>query len=128
MKMEKVEGAELTYRNALACGRMVLQRCRACANAQYYPRAVCTACGSTELGWETINGAGTVYSTCVVRRRPEHGGDTNIALIDLVEGVRLLSTVVGVEPDKVRIGDRVSGYIDNDTASARIVFQLVSDT
>ena len=126
--MKTVEGAELTYRNALACGRMILQRCRACATAQYYPRAVCTACGSTELDWETINGAGTVYSTSVVRRRPEHGGNTNIALIDLVEGARLLSTVVGVEPDKVRIGDRVSAHIDTDAASPRIVFQLESDT
>ena len=64
-----------------------------------------------KLDWVKASGSGTVYSTTVVRRKPEAGGDYNVALIDLAEGPRMMSRVVGVEPTAVKIGMKVRARI-----------------
>lgn len=53
-----------------------------------------------------------MYSTTVVRRKPDAGGDYNVALIHLDEGVQLMSCVVGMPPAEVR------------TKEERVVFAL----
>jgi hypothetical protein len=55
--------------------------------------------------WRVSGGRGTVYSTTVVR--PRGGEAYNIVLVDLDEGFRMMSTVVGVAPEDVAIGARV---------------------
>jgi hypothetical protein len=56
--------------------------------------------------WRVSAGRGTVYATTVAHRRD---GDTyNIVLVDLDEGFRMMSTVVGVAPEDVVIGARVT--------------------
>lgn len=80
----------------------------------------CNGCGSAE--WDTVeaSGAGTVFSYVVMHHpsfpaftvpaftAPEHGGDASgpyaVGLIELAEGVRIVSNVMGVPADKVRIG------------------------
>src|SRR5690606_8486508 len=94
-------GADLYYRNQLDQGNFLIQRCTRCARSIFYPRMICPHCGSDQLAWFAPSGRGTVYSTTVVRRKAEHGGDYNVALIDLDEGVRMMSRVEGVEPAAV---------------------------
>jgi uncharacterized protein len=56
--------------------------------------------------WAVSEGRGTVYATTVVRRRgeaPEH-----VCLVDLDEGFRMMSAVVGTAPEEVRVGQRVT--------------------
>ena len=69
------------------------------------------------------SGTGTVYATTVVRQRPEKGGSYNVALIDLAEGPRLMSTVMGVEPEAVRIGMPVRARIDTTGEEPLLVFE-----
>lgn len=57
------------------------------------------------LQWRVSAGAGSVYATTVVR--PRGGEAYNIVLVDLDEGFRMMSTVVGVEPEAVAVGARV---------------------
>ena len=64
------------------------------------------------LRWEASAGAGTVYATTVVRRRGEE--PHNVALVDLDEGFRMMSAVVGCPPEDVRIGMRVAVRFDDD--------------
>jgi len=45
-----------------------------------------------------------------VRRSPEHGGDCNICIVELEEGVRMMSRVEGVAPSDVKIGMAVTAY------------------
>lgn len=104
-------GADQYYRQALAQGRFLIQRCEACSRAVFYPRMVCPHCGSDALAWEEPGGRGTVYSTTVVRRKAEAGGDYNVALIDLDEGVRMMSRVDGLAPEAVRIGMAVQARV-----------------
>jgi uncharacterized OB-fold protein len=56
--------------------------------------------------WRVSAGAGTVYATTVARSRGE-GEAYNIVLVDLDEGFRMMSTVVGVAPEDVVVGGRV---------------------
>ena len=73
---------------------------------------MCPVCGSRSLEWEVSAGDGTVYSSSDVHTREEI---YNVALVDLDEGFRVMSTVeVGVA-----IGTRVRGRIDDD---GRLVF------
>lgn len=116
-------GPEKHYRDQLAKGQFQIQRCQACARAVFYPRMVCPHCGSDQLAWATPSGKGTVYSTTVVRRRPEQGGDYNVALIDLEEGVRLMSRVQGIAPDAVSIGMAVQADVADIDGEKTVVFR-----
>jgi hypothetical protein len=55
--------------------------------------------------WRVSAGLGTVYSTTVVR--PRGGEPYGVVLIDLDEGFRMMSRVIGVAPQDVTIGLRV---------------------
>ena len=116
-------GPDAVYRANLAAGKFALQICTACGGKPVFPpRAICPHCGSTDLRWQAASGGGTIYSTTVVRDRPENGGDRNIALIDLAEGARLMSRVEGLPPDQVRIGMTVKARIARTDAGPLLVF------
>ena len=55
--------------------------------------------------WAVSAGRGTVYATTTVR--PRDGVPYDVSLIDLDEGFRMMSRVVGVAAEAVRIGSRV---------------------
>ena len=117
------QGVEAQYRQALDQGRFLIQRCAACERAIFYPRMICPHCGAGELAWTAPDGRGEVYSTTVVRRKPEAGGDYNVALIDLDEGVRMMGRVEGIAPADVRIGQRVSAHVASKDGRGLVLFQ-----
>ncbi|MEU6538944.1 bifunctional MaoC family dehydratase N-terminal/OB-fold nucleic acid binding domain-containing protein [Streptomyces sp. NPDC047000] len=86
--------------------RLLIQRCTACGTLRHPWLPGCNSCGG--LGWDTVeaSGDGTVYSYVVMHHPPFPAFDPPyaVALIELTEGVRLVSDVVGVPYDKVRIG------------------------
>jgi uncharacterized OB-fold protein len=87
--------------------------CDDCGNVVFYPRRHCPKCGGVNLTWHTSKGEGTVYSYSVVRqnRNPAFKdlGAYSIAWIDLDEGFRMRSNVMGVsDPTKdIKVGMRV---------------------
>ena len=89
-------------------GELLIQRCETCGRAQFYPRAYCGGCHGRALAFEPAQGSATVYSFTVVRRAPsEEFADRVpyvVALVELSEGPRLMSTVVGAEPEEIEIG------------------------
>jgi len=111
-----------TYEDNLAKGVFRIQQCRDCGSHVFYPRQLCNHCGSSELKWVDVTGRGTVYSTSTVRRRPEKGGDYNISLIDLEEGPRMMSQVMGMDPEDVVIGMEVSAHVGLIDDQPAVVF------
>ena len=110
-------GPDAVYRDFLDKQEFRIQRCLGCAEHVFYPRTLCPDCGSARLEWVAASGRATVYSTSVVRQRPEDGPDYNIAIVELEEGPRLMSRVEGVPADEVRIGMAVRakvGAIDGE--------------
>ncbi len=97
-------------------GELRYQRCNDsdCATeAVFYPHEHCTTCGSNNLEWQVSKGEGTVYTFSVVRQNRMPGfidlGAYSVAYIDLDEGFRMMSTVVGVDDptQDIHIGQRV---------------------
>ncbi|POX36896.1 hypothetical protein C3486_31175 [Streptomyces sp. Ru73] len=94
--------------DGVARGELLLQRCGGCARAVFPARAVCPHCFGAELRPVAAAGTGTVHSKTVVHRAFGDFAEQvpfTIALIDLDEGVRMMSRIVGETP--VAIGDRV---------------------
>ena len=118
-------GVLARHQAALSEGRFLIQRCQDCARHIYFPRELCPHCGSVAVSLVAPSGLGTVYSTSVVRRKPADGGDYNVALIDLDEGVRLMSKVEQLAPDAVTIGLRVRARVEQREAGNRVVFDPV---
>ena len=100
-------GARSRHAAALAQGRFELPRCTACDALHFPPRVMCPHCAGTGFEWVASGGRGVVHAATTVRRRPDAGGDLGVCLIDLDEGVRLMSRVEGLAPQEVRIGLRV---------------------
>jgi uncharacterized OB-fold protein len=92
-------------------GELLLQHCSTCERWVFYPRAICPHCWSDALEWRVASGAGVVRSFTIVHK-PGHPGwaaaaPYTVAVIDLAEGPRMLTALVGVAPADVRIGARV---------------------
>ena len=120
-------GAAAVYQSALNKGRFIIQRCNDCDRHVFYPRELCPHCSGSSLAWEDASGTGTVYSTTTVRRKPDAGGDYNVSLIELAEGVRMMSTLKGVLPDEVRIGMAVKAVIIDQAGSGLLVFERAGE-
>ena len=122
MEAGQQAGAEEHYQAALNEGRFLIQHCTACGRHVFYPRSICPHCWSERLDWVAPQGTGTVYSTTTVRRKPEAGGSYNVALIDLDEGVRMMSRVEGLPPTDVKIGMRVRAAVINENGAGLVIF------
>ncbi|MFJ9445189.1 Zn-ribbon domain-containing OB-fold protein [Kitasatospora sp. NPDC101235] len=91
-------------------GELVLPRCSACGLRFFTPEPACPHCWSGTWTYERSAGRGTVYSVTAVHRAPGPGFEAPYALavIELDEGVTMLSHVVGLPADEVTIGMRVA--------------------
>lgn len=115
-------GPDFVHAEALEEGHFIIQECASCGNHVFMPRVLCPHCGGARLKWTPIEGHGKVYSTTVVRRKTEQGGDYNVSLIDLQEGVRLMSRVEEIKPAAVRIGMDVRARIVEKTSGNVLTF------
>jgi len=116
-------GPDKAWRHKLAAGGFEIQCCHNCGKHIFYPRIVCHHCGSSELHWVKASGKATVYATSVVRVRPDHGSDYNIALVDLAEGPRMMTRVVDIDPAEVKIGMRVTAFVGEVEGEVALLFR-----
>ena len=87
------------YWDAAQESRLEIPRCDDCEAAFFYPRTSCPTCGGTNLSWVTCSGRSTLYSYVISHRpAPGYSGPTVIAVVELEEGPRMMTNIVGVEP------------------------------
>jgi hypothetical protein len=97
-------------------GTLLVQWCTACDRGIFYPRSFCPFCGGTVSGegsgveWRTASGRASVYAV-TVEHNPAATGATfsggepyTVALVELEEGVRMMTNVIGCPPEDVHIG------------------------
>lgn len=105
--------------NAAREHRLLIKHCNDCNRSHFYPRELCPHCHSDALAWTEAKGTGVVYSFTVARRPagPAFKPETPyvVALVDLDEGVRMMTNIVGMPADSVRIGLRVQVSYDDVT-------------
>ena len=77
-------------------GQLMIQRCRECGRAQFYPRSFCSDCHASDPLWIRASGAAVVYAVTRVDRPPVVGasGGELLAVVELEEGPRLLTHIV----------------------------------
>jgi uncharacterized OB-fold protein len=87
-------------------GQLRFQRCEGCRSAIFNPSPICPWCRGRQLRWETSAGRGRLYSWTVVWRpqTPSFRTPYAPAIVDVDEGFRLVSAVVGARPDDLRAG------------------------
>lgn len=112
-------GPQETFKRYLREGKIMLQRSRSTGRYIFYPRMQVPLTGETDLEWVEAKGTGTVYAATLNRTRKE---SYNIVLIDLDEGVRLMSHVVDAELPA--IGTRVTALIREMQGEPALVFRI----
>lgn len=115
-------GPDAQYRERLEAGRFELQQCDECTHFIFHPRMLCPFCGGSSLHWVAACGRGTIYSFTIIRRHPDKGGDYAIVLVDLDEGVRMMSSITDVPPDSLKIGLSVKASIAHIDGQPALVF------
>jgi hypothetical protein len=90
----------------VARGELLGQRCADCSRLVHPPRPMCPSCHSLKRETVRLSGRGKVYSWVIPRHPPPVGfaEPPIVALIELEEGIRLVSNVIEVSPEKVRAG------------------------
>ncbi len=94
------------YWLAAAEGRLAIQQCCSCTRFHHPPRPMCPDCHSVDLQWTDVAGTGTVYSYALLHhpQHPAFSYPVPAVLVDLDEGVRVLSNLVDIAPGEIRIG------------------------
>jgi uncharacterized protein len=85
--------------------RLELPRCKACGKMWFPPSQSCPHCNAADFTWTAVSGRGRIFSFVTYHRvyHPAFAGDVPyvVALVELDEGPRLLTNIVGVPPDQV---------------------------
>jgi len=94
--------------------KLVFQQCKSCGRWLHPPRPMCPGCRSLEMEWVPSTGKGTVYSWVTYHEADHPGFKTPYAvvLVELEEGVRLVSNLVDTAPEDVKIGMEVEVVFD----------------
>jgi len=104
---------ELTrpFWDATRQGKLVLQKCKGCMQRLFPPRANCPSCGSQTLAWESVSGDGVIYTYTIAYRSPHpvlaDQCPLAVAVVELAEGPRMITNIVGCDPSDVEIGMKV---------------------
>jgi len=96
------------YWDSAKAHALALPRCCACETWRYPPTPYCPKCLSDQTDWQEVSGRGTVYSFIIVHQRydPSFAEDLpyNVTVVALEEGPRLVSNVVDVHNQDLRVG------------------------
>lgn len=102
------------------------QKCRQCGKVRWPASYICPDCLSEEYDMVTLPDSGTIYSY-IVMDKPFHPSLADkvpyvVALVDLDEGVRIVTNIIDYTPGKVHCGDKVKiDWFDTDTFSKPVV-------
>ena len=110
--LPQINAVTQPFWSATAEKRLSMPRCRDCNAFTFPPRPACGECGGENLEWQNLSGRGRVYSFTVIRqvvggpavRAFERDIPYVVALVDLDEGPRITSNIVGCPVEAVQIG------------------------
>lgn len=107
-------------------GRLMIQRCRACARAIFYPRVCCPFCKAGDLEWFAASGLGKIISHTTVHRTHHDGFNAEapyvFAAVELSEGPWMYAQVAGAATDGTSlVGQSVSSEFVKHNPNQRIV-------
>ena len=100
------------YFEGCARGELRIRSCNACGARFRFAHALCPECWSADLGFEQASGQAKVTHFTVVHQAPVPAFQAEspyvLAMVELDEGVRMMTNVVGCDPESVAIGMKVA--------------------
>jgi len=120
------------YWDAAKENQFLMQNCDDCGEWRFVPSHLCTHCGSDKTSWKEPSGKGVIYSLTTVHRGPtaafrEHTPYV-IVFVDLPEGPRIMTNLVGDNIQTAAIGDAVQICFEERQGGAKVPqFRLVKD-
>ena len=100
--------------------RLVIPYCPDSGKYHFFPRALDPHSGSDNIQWREVSGRGTIHTYTVARRPagPQFQADVPyvIAIVELDEGARMMTNIVGSDPAQIRIGQKVRVRFEEATA------------
>ena len=121
--MQDAKGPDQLFQRALAEGEILLPKCDDCGAYHFFPRVLCPHCHGAAISWKQATGKGRVYTTTVVRRSHDRGGDYNVCMVELQEGVRMMSRVEGIAPGEVAIDMAVTAFVGEAEGVPAVLFK-----
>lgn len=116
--------ADAAYWAAAAQGELTVPYCSSCRQYVWFPRHRCPLCGGATLEPTAVSGDGVVYSFTVNRRPAGVFRDAEavvIAYVELTEGPRVLTNLVGIDPADVYIGQPVRAVFEASPQGAGVL-------
>ncbi len=101
------DGDSQVYWDGITHGELRIQRCAACTRYVFYPRSICPHCFSDRLSWVTASGKGAIYSYTVAHQASgpfAREVPFVIAIVELEEGVRMMTRIIGSPRERIVIG------------------------
>ncbi len=96
--------------------KLLIQQCKSCKKYIFYPKLFCPFCLSPDLAWAEATGRGKIYSYTIVHsyQPSEFSEDVPyvVAVIELDEGVQMMSNIVDCKPDEIRCDMKVEVVFD----------------
>ena len=118
--LPELEGFAADFYRFCKAGELRFQRCTDCGAWRHVPRELCAGCGSWSWEWAASSGRGTIFSWTVVGRalHPAFVDSVPYAptVVEMEEGVRLLTEIVDCAPEELEIG-----------APVEVSFEAVTD-
>jgi uncharacterized OB-fold protein len=100
-----------SYWDAIAANRLIFQRCRHCRNAWLPPRSECPNCLEADWAWNDARGTGRIVSWVVYHTAHDESFKDrvpyNVAIVELDEGPRMVTNIVGVPHDQIEADGKV---------------------
>ena len=121
--MQDAKGPDQLFQRALAEGEILLPKCDDCGAYHFFPRVLCPHCHGAAISWKQATGKGRVYTTTVVRRSQNRGGDYNVCMVELQEGVRMMSRVEDIAPGEVAIDMAVTAFVGEAEGAPAVLFK-----
>lgn len=117
------------WEEGIKADKLLIQKCSDCGELRHPPRPMCPHCHSVKFEGHESTGKGTVYSFVVMHypKFPGYEYPFACALIDLEEGTRILSNVMGCPASEVKIGMKVQCSIEKPDGEQKLpIFRPVS--
>lgn len=118
------------YWKALQENRLSVPQCKSCGHWVFFPRRHCDRCWSQDLEWKEVSGAGTLYTYTLARipTLPDFADEMpqKLAVVELDEGCRINTTLVGLEEAEIKIGMRVKPVFDKVSEDGTVLLRFTA--
>lgn len=111
-------------------GRLTIPHCKSCGHWIFFPRRHCDKCWSQDLEWKEVKGAGTLYTYTLTRvpTLPDFADEMpqKLAVVELDEGVRINTTLVGMDESEIKVGMRVKPVFDTAHSDGTVLLRFTA--